>query len=196
MLPESIQTCLPVYRKLAPRTLEELDLIAKREAKKEKQKKRKSSSVETVRGKKATKKAKNTKAVSEKEPDIELDDFDQEENVDQEEIDVINLMLSTAKKEAEKPEPDSLEAEEPDDLDKFGELSAQFADEMSEAVNIGKDPDDITATLERLDNIFASREREETKELKPRKRSSEKPPRRHSLAAEEEKNSQLTKIVK
>ena len=102
MLPESIQTCLPVYRKLEPRTLEELDLIAKREAKKEKQKKRKSSSVETVRGKKATKKAKNTKAVSEKEPDIELDDFDQEENVDQEEIDVINLMLSTAKKEAGK----------------------------------------------------------------------------------------------
>ena len=67
---------------------------------------------------------------------------------------------------------------------------------MSEAVNIGKDPDDIKETLERLDNIFASREREETKELKPRKRSSEKPPRRHSLAAEEEKNSQLTKIVK
>ena len=50
----------------------------------------------------------------------------------QEEIDAINeLLLSTAKKEVVNLVLESPEDEEIDDLDKFGELSAKFADEMS-----------------------------------------------------------------
>ena len=57
--------------------------------------------------------------------------------MDQEEIDAINeLLLSTAKKEVENPVLKSPEDEEIDDLDKFGELSAKFADEMSEFTNL------------------------------------------------------------
>ena len=65
MIPDSLQTCKPIYRKLNPRTPEELALVRALEAKKNKKRKSKSANTsqykdDTVKVNKKNKKGKKT----------------------------------------------------------------------------------------------------------------------------------------
>ena len=83
MIPDSVEISIPKYRKLAERTEEELELLEKLKAKLEKT--RKSRSVKNVKGKNDSpelRKMTDSKAVSEKEPDIiaEVEEEKEEED--------------------------------------------------------------------------------------------------------------------
>ena len=105
MLPDSVQTSRPVYRKLAPRSQEELALLEKQNAKK----KRKSSSVQPYKSKfdeaqpkekkqKGRPKGKKTEVKSIKS------ESDSDRIVDQTEIEEINAMLLASAQKSKEPD--------------------------------------------------------------------------------------------
>lgn len=94
MLPDSVRTSKPVFRLLAARTEDELEILEKIKQKQEKKRKSRTQEAKGQKSKVSGKQARD-KALSELEPDIidEEDQVIQDDDLTQNEIDVINQML-------------------------------------------------------------------------------------------------------